>query len=209
MMAYWDGRYEEAAQLMESALPDATSGPSLLRLTSQEARIHAARRQPGEVSQVLALAATASTERTVDEPGIFGFSTGTAAFYASEAHYALGGTEGLTAAVDWARTSLEEFSAESLPKAGYLAAARFDLALAHLGRGDLDAVGEHLAPVLRSTSAEYRTVPVIGRARSLNTLLAQRTDLTSPTLATLRDDLTDFCTHPAPTPLGLEPEATT
>jgi hypothetical protein len=90
------------------------------------------------------------------------------------------------------------------PKALYIVAARFDLALAHLARGDLDAVREHLAPVLQSTQAEYRTVPVIGRARSLNTLLAQRPDLASSTLTALRDDLTEFSTHPAPAPAGLE-----
>ncbi|MBV9163418.1 MAG: hypothetical protein JO281_18120 [Pseudonocardiales bacterium] len=207
-MAYWDGRYDEAAQLIESALPDATSGTSLLRLTSLQARIHAARRQPGEVRRALALAATAPTDPTPEEPGTFGFDTGSAAYCASEAHYALGGTDNLNAAVDWARIALDEFSAEAQPKAMYIAVARFDLALAHLGRGDLEAVGEHLAPVLRSTQAEYRTVPVIGRARSLNTLLAQRTDLASPTLAALRDDLAEFCTHPAPTPPGLEPETT-
>ncbi|MGH3833342.1 MAG: hypothetical protein ACRDRS_23395, partial [Pseudonocardiaceae bacterium] len=99
--------------------------------------------------------------------------------------------------------------ADAQPKAMYIAAARFDLALAHLARGDLDAVGEHLAPILRSTQAEYRTVPVIGRARSLRTLLTQRTDLTSTTLTALQDDLTEFCTHPAPAPPGLEPDSTT
>jgi hypothetical protein len=207
-MAFWDERYDEAAALIESALPDATSGTTLLRLASQQARIHAARQQPGEVSQALALAATAPTDLTPDEPGTFGFDTGTAALCASDAHYALGGTDDLNAAVDWAHTALDEFSAESRPKTMYLAAARFDLALAHLGRSDLEAVGEHLAPVLQSTEAEYRTVPVIGRARSLNTLLAQRTDLASHTLAALRDDLTEFCTHPAPAPPGLEPETT-
>ncbi len=207
-MAYWDGRYDEAAQLVESALPDAT-GTALWRLTSQQARIHAARRQPGEVSRALAVAAAAPTERTPDEPGVLGFDAGSAALFASEAHCALGGTEHLDAAVDWARIALDEFSAEAQPKAMYVVAARFDLALAHLARGDLDAVREHLAPVLRATDAEYRTVPVIGRARSLNTLLAQRPDLASSTLATLSDDLTEFCTHPAPTPAGLEPGATT
>jgi len=200
---------EESAQFHRWSAATNVSGTALFRLASQQARIHAARQQPGEVSQALTLAATASTERTVDEPGIFGFSTGTAAYYASEAHYALGGTADLNAAVDWARTALEEFTAETQPKALHLAAARFDLALAHLARGELDAVGEHLAPVLGSTQAEYRTVPVIGRARSLNTLLAQRTDLASPTLAALSEDLTEFCTHPAPTPPGLETEATT
>ncbi|MGH3694951.1 MAG: hypothetical protein ACRDRX_13355 [Pseudonocardiaceae bacterium] len=203
-VAYWGGRYDEAAALVEAALPDATSGTALLRLASQQARINAARRQPGEVSRALALAATAPTERIPDEPGTFGFDAGTAALCASEAHGAFSETEHLDAAVDWARTAVDEFTAQSQPKSMYLVAARFDLAIAHLGRGELEAVGEHLAPILRSTDAEYRTVPIIGRARSLNTLLGQRADLASSTLAALRDDLAEFVTHPAPTPPELE-----
>ena len=206
--AYWDGRYDEAAQLVESALPDATGGTALLGLASQQSRIHAARRQPSDVSRALALAATAPTERTPDEPGMFGFDTWSAAYYASEAHSALSGTDHLDAAVDWAHTALDELTAESQPKALYIATARFVLASAHLARSDLDAVSEHLAPVLRSTQAEYRTVTIISRARSLHTLLTQRTDLTSGTMAALRDDLAEFCTHPAPTPPGLEPDPT-
>lgn len=111
--------------------------------------------------------------------------------------------------MDWAHTALREFIAESRPRVQSFAAARFDLALGHLGRGELDAVREHLAPVLDATHAEYRTVPVIGRARSLHTLLVQRTDLASSMLAALRDDLAEFVTHPAPTPPGLEPDPTT
>ncbi|MGH3720868.1 MAG: tetratricopeptide repeat protein [Pseudonocardiaceae bacterium] len=208
-IAYWAGRHDEAAALVESAVADATSGTTLLLLASQQARINAARRQPDEVRRALALAATAPTERTPDEPGVLGIDAGTAALYASEAHYALGDTEDLDAAVNWALTAVDEFSAEAQPKAMYVAAARFNLASAYLARGDLDAVGEHLAPILRSTQAEYRTVPVIGRARSLLTLLTQRTDLTSPTMTALRDDLAEFCTHPAATPPGLEPDPTT
>jgi hypothetical protein len=206
--AYWDGRYDEAAALVESALPDATSGTALLGLASQQTRIHAARRQPGEVSRALALATSAPTERTPDEPGLFGFDTWSAAYYASEAHYALGGTDDLNAAVDWAHTALDELTAESQPRTLYIATARFILTSAHLARGDLDAVREHLAPILRSTRAEYRTVTVINRARSLYTLLTQRTDLASHTMIALRDDLTEFCAHPATSPPGLEPSAT-
>jgi hypothetical protein len=95
-IAYWDGRYAEAAALIESALPDATSGTALLRLASHQARIHAARHQPGDVTRALALAATASTDPTPDEPGTFGFDTGAAALCASETHYALGGTDRAT-----------------------------------------------------------------------------------------------------------------
>lgn len=207
--AYWDGRYNEAAHLVESALFDATSGTALLRLASQQVRIHAARRQLGNVSRALALATTAPTERTPDEPGMFGFDTWSAAYYASEAHVALGGTEHLDAAVDWAHIALNELTAESQPKALYIATARFVLASVHLARDDLDAVSEHLAPVLRSTQPEYRTMTIITRAQSLHTLLTQRTDLTSPTRSALRDDLAEFCTHPALTPPGLEPDPTT
>ncbi|MGQ0777972.1 MAG: hypothetical protein ACT4NY_26775 [Pseudonocardiales bacterium] len=53
-----------------------------------------------------------------------------------------------------------------------------------------------------ATGAEYRTVPIIGRARSLHTLLGQRPDLASSTLAALRDNLAEFSTHPAPTRTG-------
>ncbi|MGH4020034.1 MAG: hypothetical protein ACRDT0_12530, partial [Pseudonocardiaceae bacterium] len=119
-----------------------------------------------------------------------------------------GGTEHLDAAVDWAHTALDEFTAQSRPRTQSFAGARFDLAHAHLGRGELEAVGEHLAPILHTTVPEYRTVPIIGRARSLHTLLTQRTDLASPTLTTLRDDLAGFITHPAPTPPQLEPGTT-
>jgi hypothetical protein len=48
-------------------------------------------------------------------------------------------------------------------------------------------------------------VTVISRARSLHTLLTQRTDLTSHTMTALRDDLTEFRTHPATSPPGLDP----
>ncbi|MGQ0778854.1 MAG: hypothetical protein ACT4NY_31335, partial [Pseudonocardiales bacterium] len=208
-VAYWDGRYDKAAELMDAALADATSGTTLLRLASQQARINAARGRHEEVNRALALAVTAPTERTLDEPGVLGFDTGIAALYASEAHYALGGTDHLDAAAHWAQTALEEFTAQSRPRTQSLAAARFDLVLAYLGSGDLDAVGEHLAPVLSSTGAEYRTVPIIQRARSLHTLLGQRPDLASSTLTTLRDDLAEFVTQPAPTPPGLKPDSAT
>ncbi|MGH3916246.1 MAG: hypothetical protein ACRDTC_22990 [Pseudonocardiaceae bacterium] len=208
-IAYWAGRYDEAAELIEAGLPDATSGTTLLQLASQQARINAARHRPDEVTRALALAATAPTERAADEPGVLGFDTGMAADLASEAHYRLGGVEHLDAAVNLAHTALDLFSLDAQPLVTYVAGARFDLAHAYLGKGDLEAVGEHLAPIVNATGPEYRTVPIIGLARSLHTLLTQRTDLTSPTLTTLREDLAGFITHPAPTPPALEPGTTT
>jgi hypothetical protein len=208
-IAICEGRYDEAAELMEAARPDATSGTTLLRLTSQLARINAARHRPEEVTRALALAETAPTERSSDEPGVLGFDPAWAARTAGDAHYALGGAEHLDAAVHWARIALDELSAEAQPRPTSIAGARFVLAHSYLGKGDLEAVGEHLAPILQTTDAEYRTVPIIGRARSLHTLLTGRTDLASATLTTLRDDLAGFITHPAPAPPQLETDTTT
>lgn len=208
-IAYWAGRYDEAAELMNAARPDATSGTTLLRVASRVAVINAARNRPDEVTRALALAETAPAERTPDEPGVLGCGPAWTAKHAGDAYYALGGAEHLDAAVDWARIAVDELSAESQPRPTYIAGARFVLAHAYLGRSELEAVGEHLAPILHATDAEYRTVPIIGRARSLHTLLTQRTDLASPTLTALRDDLAGFITHPAPTPPQLESGTTT
>jgi hypothetical protein len=203
-IAYWNGDYDDAAGLVESALPDATTGTALLRLASQQARINAARQDPTGVARALAVAASAPNYPTADEPGVFAFATGKAAYYASEAHRELGGTSHLDAAVDWAVIAVEEFAAERRPNAQFVAAARIDLARAHLARGDLDAVGEHLAPVLAATVTEQRTVPVISRATSLNTLLGAHPDVASSAVATLRDDLAEFCSAPATSPSELE-----
>ncbi|SDC73964.1 hypothetical protein [Actinokineospora iranica] len=201
-VAYWDGRYDDAAGLVEAALPDATSGTALLRLTSQQARINAARQDSAGVVRALAAASAAPTDPTADEPGVFAFATGKAAYYASEAHRELGGDKHLDAAIDWALTAVNEFAAERHPNAQFVAAARIDLTRAHLARGDLDAVGEHLAPVL-STVAEQRTVPVISRVRSLTTLLSGHPGIESSTVASLRDDLAEFCSTPAASPSEL------
>ncbi|MGH3914160.1 MAG: hypothetical protein ACRDTC_12250 [Pseudonocardiaceae bacterium] len=208
-IAFSAGRYDEAAELIDAALPDATSGTTLLRVASRLARINAARHRPDEVTRALAIVETAPTELTPDEPGVLGFDFAMAARNVGDAHYDLGGAEHLDAAVEWARIALDTHSAEAQPKSTYIAAARFTLAHAYLGKENLEAVAEHLASILHTTSAEYRTVPVIGRARSLHTLLTQHTDLASPTLTTLRDDLAGFITHPAPTPPELEPGTTT
>jgi hypothetical protein len=207
-VAYWNGDYDNAAGLVESALPDATTGTALLRLTSQQARINAARHDPAGVARALAVAASAPTDPTADEPGVFAFATGKAAYYASEAHRELGGTGHLNAAVNWAVTAVDEFAAERRPNPQFVAAASIDLARAHLARGDLDAVGEHLAPILSSTVTEQRTVPVISRATSLNLLLAKHPDIVSSRVAGLRDDLAEFCAAPAISPPELEQNST-
>jgi hypothetical protein len=58
--------------------------------------------------------------------------------------------------VDLACTALDEFTAEPRPKALYIVAASFDLALAHLVRGDLTPSA--------STSPPSCALPVLSTA---------------------------------------------
>jgi hypothetical protein len=95
-------------------------------------------------------------------------------------------------------------AAERHPNAQFVAAARAHLARAHLALGDLDAVGEYIAPALAATVTQQRTVPVISRARSLNALLGGHPNLSSRSVAGLRDDLAEFCSTPAASPSELE-----
>ncbi|MEU0646068.1 hypothetical protein [Streptomyces umbrinus] len=206
-VAYWGGRYDDAAGLVESVLSDAASGTGLLRLASQQARIEAARQNSSGVSRALAVAAGASADPTADEPGVFAFATGKAAYYASEAHRELGGTSSLDTAVNWAEAAVEEFITERRPNAQFVAAARIDLARAFLARGDLEAVAEHLAPVLSATSSDQRTVPVIGRAKALNGLLDSHPEIEASSASALAEALTDFCNAPATGPVELEQDS--
>lgn len=72
------------------------------------------------------------------------------------------------------------------------------------GVGDSDRLGRGLA----ATVTEQRTVPVISRAASLNTLLGAHPDVASATVAGLRGDLVEFCSAPATSPSELEQSPT-
>jgi hypothetical protein len=201
-VAYWNGRHDEAAELVEAAMRAQPSGTGLLRLASQLARIEASRRRPEAVKHALAIAERSATDLPPDEPGVFGFSTGKAAYYASEAHRELGGADHLEAAVRWAAIAVDEFTAERTPRAPLVAAAQFDLARAYLAAGNLDDAVGHLTPTLRATEAQHRTVPLISRARSLQSALA-RLSTTAAAARGLRDELAQFCLAPAAAPSEL------
>jgi hypothetical protein len=201
-VAYWNGRHDEAAELVEAAMRGQPSGTGLLRLASQLARIEASRRRPEAVKRALAIAERATTDLLPDEPGVLGFSTGKAAYYASEANRELGGADHLDAAVRWATIAVDEFTAERTPSAPLVAAAQFDLARAYLAAGNLDDAAGHLTPTLRATEAQHRTVPVVSRARSLQSALA-RLSTTAADARELRDELAQFCLAPATAPSAI------
>lgn len=201
-VAYWNGRHDDAAELVEAAIRAPPSGTGLLRLASQLARIEASRRRPDAVKRALAIAERAPNDVRPEEPGVFGFTTGKAAYYASEAHRDLGGADHLEAAVRWAAIAVDEFTAERTPSTPLVAAARFDLSWAYLVAGNVDDATGHLTPTLQATEAQHRTVPVISRARSLQAAMA-RFFATAADARGLHDELAQFCLAPAAAPAAL------
>ena len=198
-IAFWDGNYRQAAQVAHSGQRYATKGGNLLRLASQEARAWAACGETVEVERALALAGR-TRERTVvdDQAGVFRFDPGKAAYYASEVRLALGGTGNARIAVADATESLALFEAapEAQRSPEFVAAARLDLANAHLALSDLDSAADQLRIVLR-LPVESRTEPIVGRATTAGETLRAPIFTHSDLALELRDEIALFRAYPA------------
>jgi len=173
-VAYWSGDYRRAAELAHSGQRYATAGTSLLRLASQEARAYAACGEHTEVDQALGKVEAASSHAEPDnDSGVFRFEPGKAAYYASEARLAIGGTPNALKAAEDAQTALDLFTAappaEQCPE--FIAAAQLDLTAAYLALDQLDGAAEHLTAVF-SLPAENRTQPIVGRVAKAEATLS-------------------------------------
>jgi hypothetical protein len=198
-VAFWEGDYRKAAQIAGSGQQYATKGSNLLRLASQEARAWAACGATAEVEQALALAERAR-ERPItdDQAGVFRFDPGKAAYYASEVRLALGGTANAHLAVQNANESLELFEQAPLHQQSpeFVAAARLDLANAHLALADLDAAAGQLRIVLK-LPVESRTEPIVGRVTAAGETLRSPRFTHSGLALELRDEISLFRAYPA------------
>jgi hypothetical protein len=198
-VAFWDGDYRQAAEIAHSGQRFATEGSNLLRLASQEARAWAACGEAAEVERTLAIATSVRDQHAPDDQaGVFRFDPGKAAYYASEVRLALGGMQNARLAVENAEEALVLFEqappAQQSPE--FVAAARLDLANAHLALTDLDGAAEQLGIVLR-LPVESRTQPIVGRVNAAaNTLRSDR--FTHSALAVqLREEIGLFRAYPA------------
>jgi hypothetical protein len=207
--AYWAGDHRRAAQVAQAGQRHATTGSSLLRLASQEARAWAAAGDAREVERALATAAAAAERQAAgagsgdgrddaDEAGVFRFDPGKAAYYASEVRLSLGGEPNARLAVRDAEESLRLFAdgpdEQRAPE--FVAAAQLDLTGAHLALGALDGAAEQLRAVLR-LPVESRTTPIIGRVASVGETLTSARFARSPVTAELVDELAVFRAYPA------------
>jgi hypothetical protein len=198
-VAFWDGEYRLAAQTANSGQRYATKGSNLLRLASQEARAWAACGEAVAAERALSVAASArDNEVPDDQAGVFRFDPGKAAYYASEVRLALGGENNARLAVRNANDALDLFAqapqVQHSPE--FVAAARLDLANAHLALSDLESAAGQLRTVLR-LPVESRTQPIVGRVGAAGQTLRSPRFTHSALALELVDEIALFRAYPA------------
>lgn len=198
-VAFWDRDYKHAAELARSGQRYATKGTNLLRLASQEARAWAACGEVAAVEKALAASTDARDQGTGDDQaGVFRFDPGKAAYYTSEVRLALGGRRNAERAVEAARESLRLFAEapEAQRSPEFVAAARLDLANAHLALDELDGAAEQIRTVM-ALPVESRTQPIVGRVASAGQTLTEDRFTHSAQSLQLREEIAMFRAYPA------------
>ncbi|MGW7304707.1 hypothetical protein ACWGI1_03915 [Streptomyces sp. NPDC054835] len=172
LIAYWTGRYEQAARLAQVGRRHRASGSIGARLASLEARALAI---VGDSAGALAALADAERSREAvsgrDEmPGVFDFPVAKQFAYAGTTLLAVGGQQHVQKAIFSAGTAIRLYrSADGDDQSvGDLFASHLDLARGHLLLDDLDGAEEMLGFVLmaspeRMSASIVRRLTVLGR----------------------------------------------
>jgi hypothetical protein len=172
LIAYWTGRYEQAARLAQAGRQHRAGGSIGARLASLEARSLAI--AGDKAGAAIALAdAERSREGMLghdDAPGVFAFPAAKQFAYAGTTHLAIGGRGQVQQAIASADTAIRLYrGAEADDQSvGDLFAAHLDLARGHMLLDDLDGteamVGFVLeAPVERVSASIVRRLVDLGR----------------------------------------------
>ncbi|MDO0936236.1 hypothetical protein QQY66_32730 [Streptomyces sp. DG2A-72] len=170
LIAYWTGRYEQAARLAQAGRHQRVGGTIGARLASLEARALAI---AGDRAGAVAALADAERSREAvpghdEAPGVFALPAGKQFAYVGTSYLAVGGREHVRRAVASANTAIRLYrSAEDDDQSvGDLFAAHVDLARGHLLLGDLDGTEAMLGFVLESTP-ERMSASIVRRLTAL------------------------------------------
>lgn len=194
LISYWDGRPADAVRLAESGsafTPE--SGTAHIRLASIKARAYG---QLGRADDALAALSAADhlRERLAEGDelpgGMMAFPVEKQLFYASSTHLWLSGPQHLSDAEVSADEAVEMFQTASpeQQRLGEMSLARMDLAMARLGRGDIDGVAAQIHAVL-GTNARRRTESVDRRIGHFSRQLALHPAAGSPVAIGLRESI--------------------
>lgn len=207
LIAYWDGRYDDAIQLARDGVPFAIDAATASRLPALQARAAAAR---GDVNTALSALEEAEQSRStsLNQPeldGVFQFPAAKQAAYAGTTLLSLREPKYYRRAVTESRRAVAIY--QSAPpderSTGDFLAARLDLATAYLFNDDLDAVQQELSPVL-AARPEQRTASIQRRAKTLAYRLQAPRFTSAAAAVDMSDALAAFCVKQPARPLLTE-----
>ncbi|MFR9728408.1 hypothetical protein ACL03H_04200 [Saccharopolyspora sp. MS10] len=201
LIAYWDERPRDAVELAAQGWAyEPESGTPRVRLASIEARALARLGDRRATVDALGRADRARAEvRGEDDPGgLMTFPVAKQTFYSASAWLWLGDRANLHQAERAATEAVRLYDQEPSQhrRLGELSLARLDLAMARLGRDDLEGTAEQVRAVLE-VAERRRTDSVVRRLRQLVQLL-QRPHLRTTALALeLREQVSACCDAPS------------
>lgn len=200
LVAYWDDQPRAAIDLATDGwryVPE--TGTARVRLAAIEARARARLRDQRGTDNALARAEQARAEvRGDDDPGgMLAFPVAKQTCYAATARLWLGGRASYTDAERDAERSVQLYEADppEQRRLGELCLARLDLAVARLGRDDLDGTAEQVENVF-AVAARRRTDSVTRRLLHIADALERPRFQTSALALDLRDNIRSFTRTP-------------
>lgn len=191
--AYWEGRYQRAAELAQRGLACAPPTTARVLLASQWGD---ARQAVGDITGALEAQAAGQRARdevtSADEPGgIWACGRARQANYAMSVHLRAGDPAGALAEADIARQAYE--SGEDWAY-GTWAQIRIASGIAYLLAGQVDGMASELAPIL-SLPPERRLATLTTRLGEVEMLLRDRRYQGSAEVAKLRQQINSYCAH--------------
>ncbi|MFI6683506.1 XRE family transcriptional regulator [Streptomyces sp. NPDC050485] len=154
LIAFWNGRPRQAAQLAKAGQEFSSPGSIGVRLASLEARALAV---SGDAAGAASALETADRARERagggdEDPGIFNFPMAKQYAYAGTTHLAIGGRSSVLTAIDCAQAAVDLYrrAADDDQSTGDLFAAHLDIARGHMLNGDLDGTESLVGFVLDS-----------------------------------------------------------
>lgn len=152
LIAYWDGRVRQAAELAAEGLTQRPAGGDAVRLQALRARALAG---AGDISAGLEALQSAEQAHEQDEGGdeplggVFAFDPAKRLAYAGTTLLAMGRAEVLSQAIEQSTRALAAYQQgpDRDRSSGDIQAAHLDLATAHTRAGDLDVAHLHLTAV--------------------------------------------------------------
>ncbi|MER7149660.1 hypothetical protein [Streptomyces lydicus] len=203
LIAYWDGRHQEATKYaaLGTSQAEGVTGTSAVWLSCLHARANAALGDRATVRESLAQAERARDATAPDDldefGGIMTFPVPRQLYYAADATAWLSDASEAEQQAEAAVAAYRQADPDEWAF-GDEAGAHTDLALARIHAGTLDGIDEALRPVL-DLPADQRINGIVASVRQVHTALRAPRWLTTPQARTAREEIEAFTAAPVAT----------